>query len=44
MPMPVNAKEINTISTDSSKSPVEKIYQFFIQNSQKKKCNLGTKN
>ena len=36
MPMPVNAKEINTISTDSSKSPVEKIDQFFIQNSQKK--------
>jgi len=36
MPIPVNAKEINTISTDSSKSPVEKIDQFFLQNSQKK--------
>ena len=36
MPMPVNAKEINTISTDSSKSPLEKIDQFFVQNSQKK--------
>ena len=36
MPMPVNAKEFNSISTDSSKSPVENIDQFFIQNSQKK--------
>jgi len=36
MPMPANAEEINSISTDSSKSPVENIDQFFIQNSQKK--------
>jgi hypothetical protein len=36
MPMPVNAKEIYSISTDSSKSPVENIDQFFIQNPQKK--------
>ena len=36
MPMPVNAKEINTNSADSSKSPVEKIDQFFVQNAQKK--------
>jgi len=36
MPMSVHAKEINHISTDSSKSPVENIDQFFIQNSQKK--------
>ena len=36
MPMSVYAKEINFISTDSSKSPVEKIDQFFVQNSQKK--------
>ena len=36
MPMPVNAKEINSISTNSSSSPVEKIDQFFIQNPQKK--------
>ena len=34
--MSVHAKEINHISTDSSKSPVENIDQFFIQNSQKK--------
>ena len=44
MPMSVYAKEINFISTDSSKSPVEKIDQFFLQNSQKKKCDMGTKN
>ena len=44
LPMSSHAKEINTISTDSSKSSVENIDQFFIQNSQKKKCNLGTKN
>ncbi len=36
LPMSSHAKEINTISTDSSKSPVENIDQFFIQNSQKK--------
>ena len=36
MPMPAHAKEINHISTDSSKSLVENIDQFFIQNSQKK--------
>ena len=36
LPMSVHAREINTISTDSSKSPVENIDQFFIQNSQKK--------
>jgi hypothetical protein len=36
LPMSSHAKEINHISTDSSKSPVEKIDQFFIQNSQKK--------
>jgi len=36
MPMSVHAKEINPISTDSSKSPVENIDNFFIQNSQKK--------
>ena len=35
LPMSSHAKEINTISTDSSKSPVENIDQFFIQNSQK---------
>ena len=34
--MSVHAKEINHISTDSSKSPVENIDQFFIQNSQNK--------
>ena len=34
--MSVNAKEINYISTDPRKSPVENIDQFFIQNSQKK--------
>ena len=34
--MSVHAKEINHISTDSSKSPVENIDQFFTQNSQKK--------
>ena len=34
--MSVHAKEINHISTDSSKSPVENINQFFIQNSHKK--------
>jgi hypothetical protein len=36
LPMSSHAKEINTISTDSSKSPVDNIDQFFIQNSQKK--------
>jgi hypothetical protein len=36
LPMSVHAREINHISTDSSKSPVENIDQFFIQNSQKK--------
>ena len=36
MPMPVNAEEINSISNDSSKSLVENIDQFFLQNSQKK--------
>jgi len=36
LPISSHAKEINTISTDSSKSPVENIDQFFIQNSQKK--------
>ena len=36
LPMSSHAKEINTISTDSSKSPVENIDQFFIQNPQKK--------
>ena len=36
LPMSVHAREINTISTDSSKSPVENIDQFFIKNSQKK--------
>ena len=36
LPMSSHAKEINHISTDSSKSPVENIDQFFIQNSQKK--------
>ena len=36
LPMSVHAREINYISTDSSKSPVENIDQFFIQNSQKK--------
>ena len=36
LPMSSHAKEINTISTDSSKSSVENIDQFFIQNSQKK--------
>jgi len=44
LPMSVHAREINHISTESSKSPVENIDQFFIQNSQKKKCNLGAKN
>jgi hypothetical protein len=34
--MSVHAKEINHISTDSSKSLVENIDQFFIQNSQNK--------
>jgi len=34
--MSVHAREINHISTDSSKSPVENIDQFFTQNSQKK--------
>ena len=36
LPMSVHAREINHISTDSSKSPIENIDQFFIQNSQKK--------
>jgi hypothetical protein len=36
LPMSVHAREINQISTDSSKSPVDNIDQFFIQNSQKK--------
>ena len=36
LPMSVHAREINHISTDSSKSPVENIDQFFTQNSQKK--------
>jgi len=36
LPMSVHAREINHISTDSSKSLVENIDQFFIQNSQKK--------
>ena len=36
LPMSVHAREINHISTESSKSPVENIDQFFIQNSQKK--------
>ena len=36
LPMSVHAREINHISTDSSKSPVENIDQFFIQNPQKK--------
>ena len=36
LPMHSHAKEINTISTDPSKSPVENIDQFFIQNSRKK--------
>ena len=36
LPMSVHAREINHISTDSSKSPEENIDQFFIQNSQKK--------
>jgi hypothetical protein len=36
LPMSIHAREINHISTDSSKSPVENIDQFFIQNSQKK--------
>ncbi|MDB0034846.1 hypothetical protein N9E68_00020 [Amylibacter sp.] len=34
--MSSHAKEMNTISTDSSKSSVENIDQFFIQNPQKK--------
>jgi hypothetical protein len=34
--MSTHAKEINYISTDFSKSPVENIDQFFIQNPQKK--------
>jgi len=36
LPMFSHAKEISTISTDSSKSPVKNIDQFFTQNSQKK--------
>jgi len=36
LPMSVHAREINHISTDSSKSPIENIDQLFIQNSQKK--------
>jgi len=36
LPMSSHAKEINTISTGSSKSTVENIDHFFIQNSQKK--------
>ena len=36
LPMSSHAKEIKSISTVSSKSPVENIDQFFIQNSQKK--------
>ena len=36
LPMSVHAREINHISIDSSKSPIENIDQFFIQNSQKK--------
>ena len=36
LPMSVHAREINHISTDSSKSPVENIDQFFTQNAQKK--------
>ena len=43
MPMSIHAEEINYIPTDSSKSTVENIDQFFIQNP-KKKCNFGTKN
>ena len=36
LPMSAHAEEINYISTDSSKSLVENIDQFFVQNSQKK--------
>jgi hypothetical protein len=36
LPMSVHAREINQISTDSSKSPVDNIDQFFIQNPQEK--------
>ena len=36
LPMSAHAKEINYISTDSSKSLEENIDQFFIQNAQKK--------
>jgi hypothetical protein len=43
MPMSVNAKEINSISTDSSKSPVENIDQFFLQNPQKKNVTFVPK-
>jgi hypothetical protein len=32
MPLSINAKEINTISTDFNKSAVENIGQFFLQN------------
>ena len=41
--MSVHAKEINHISTDSSKSPVENIDQFFLQNPQKKNVTFVPK-
>ena len=44
MPMSIQANEIDYISNDFNNSVVENIDQFFLQNPQKKKCNIGTKN
>ena len=40
MPMTINANEIDYISNDFKNSNVENIDKFFLQNSQKKKCNF----